>query len=471
MVAVQKSEYTVVDLASLGLRFKEKNFGSYSVTNNSAANSLKYELTNVKGIKPEDLSPGLMDVVPQVMVAANRFHYNGVDGGATNWNEFGSWIQKALLAGRNNVTETTKKEILTLVNGVNDPIEKAKLIYDYVQNNTRYISVQVGIGGIQPIEAMEVDQLKYGDCKGLTNYTQALLEVAGVPSYYTVVQAGANIVDFEPDFASLEQGNHIILGIPKADEMIWVDCTSQTHPFGFIGDFTDNRNVLVIKPNLSEVVKTVKYLNAQNRQITKAQATIHNDGNIEASIEIKTKGTQYDNRFRIEQLSKDDIMKYYKEYFDNINNLSIVNIAFHNDKQQVEFKENFAVSARSYGSFSDGNMMFQVNMFNKNSFVPSRYRSRKLPFQIQRGYEDEDEFTIELPDSYTLESLPPTVIIDNKYGYYEISLHQQENTLIYKRKLSLNNGLYPKEEYAAYREFRKKIARNDALKLILTPKT
>ena len=81
-------------------------------------------------------------------------------------------------------------------------LEKAKIVYRYVQDNTRYISVQVGIGGIQPIAAIEVDELKYGDCKGLTNYTQALLDIAGVESFYTIVQAGKEIVDFDSDFAS-----------------------------------------------------------------------------------------------------------------------------------------------------------------------------------------------------------------------------------------------------------------------------
>ena len=71
-------------------------------------------------------------------------------------------------------------------------IGKAKKIYQYVQDNTRYISVQVGIGGMQPITAKEVDLVKYGDCKGLTNYTKSLLDIVGVKSNYTRLYASAS---------------------------------------------------------------------------------------------------------------------------------------------------------------------------------------------------------------------------------------------------------------------------------------
>ncbi len=55
-----------------------------------------------------------------------------------------------------------------------------------MQDKTRYISVQIGIGGWKPMLADDVNKLGYGDCKGLTNYTKALLEAVDVPSYYTL---------------------------------------------------------------------------------------------------------------------------------------------------------------------------------------------------------------------------------------------------------------------------------------------
>ena len=295
-LSVEKDNYVLNDLANLGLRFKEKNLNGFDIEKSSSSTSLNYSIKNVEAIKPEDLSPSFNVFAPQVMVALEKFHYDGVDGQAKNWAEFGKWINNSLLEGRNRISDQTKQQVLDLVQGIEDPIEKAKKIYNYVQNNTRYISVQVGIGGIQPIDAIEVDELKYGDCKGLTNYTQALLNVVGVQSYYTVVEAGREIVDFDKDFATLEQGNHIILGIPNQNRMLWLDCTSQIHPFGLIGDFTDDRSVLIIKKEGGEIVKTTKYTDEDNYQLTTAKINLNNDASIDSKIIIKTGGIQYDNR-------------------------------------------------------------------------------------------------------------------------------------------------------------------------------
>ena len=400
-------------------------------------------------------------------LAVERFHFNGVDGQAKNWLEFGDWIQNSLLQGRSEVSQKTKQQILDLVKGVEDSIERAKKVYQYVQDNTRYISVQVGIGGIQPIPAIEVDQLKYGDCKGLTNYTQSLLDIAGVTSYYTVVEAGKDIIDFDEDFASLEQGNHIILCIPNDGNMVWLDCTSQIQPFGFIGDFTDNRNVLIVKPNDSKILKTTLYPDNLNYQKTKAIININNDASIDSEIIIKTNGIQYDNRFFIERESKKNIVKYYKNYWRNVNNLEVLKYSFKNDRDEVEFTEFINIFARNYGSVTGDRLIFSPNAFNKNTFIPSRYRDRKLQLEIQRGYLDEDDFQITIPDGYEIEALPKDVSIKNKFGEYEMKIENINNKIIYKRKLLINKGDYPKEEYESYRNFRKKVSKSDNLKIVL----
>lgn len=467
-ISVEKDIYTLKDNANLGLRYKEKNFEGFNIKKSNASNSLSYTLENRRSIKPEVLSPSFSKFTPQVLIAVENFHFYGVNGKAKNWLEFGDWINNSLLAGRNSVTEETKQQILSLTAEVEDPIQRAKKVFEYVQNNTRYISVQVGIGGVQPIPALEVDQLKYGDCKGLTNYTQSLLEIANVPSYYTIVQAGSDeIVDFEDDFASLEQGNHIILAIPQENDMLWVDCTSQIHPFNFIGDFTDNRNVLIVKPESSEIIKTTKYIDTVNYQSTYADIKLNYDGSIVSKITRKTKGIQYDNRFSLERQADKDIIEYYKEHWGYVNNLEVLKYEFINDKDKVEFIENLNIHANNYGSFNGERILFVPDAFNKNSFIPDRYRSRKLQLEIQRGYLDEDKFIFTLPSGYEIEAIPNNISIKNKFGEYKLVFNKLDNKIEYTRKLLIKKGQYPKTEYSAYRDFRKKVSSLDNSKIIL----
>ncbi|WP_406682752.1 DUF3857 and transglutaminase domain-containing protein [Seonamhaeicola sp. MEBiC1930] len=469
-LGIEKDVYSISDQASLGLRFKEVNFDQFNIENINEGGNIKYILKNTPALKPEDLSPSLSKFSPKVLSAVDKFHFYGVDGIASNWNEFGNWINNELLADRNSVSEETKNKVLELTNGINDPIEKAKKVYQFVQDNTRYISVQVGIGGVQPIDALVVDELKYGDCKGLTNYTHALLEIAGVKSHYTVVQAGNEIVDFENDFASLEQGNHIILGIPNKEKMIWVDCTSQIHPFGFIGDFTDNRNVLVVEKDFSKIIRTEKYLNESNYQYTEAKITLNPDASISSEIIIKTRGIQYDNRFFMETEPNSEVIEFYKEFWGEINNLKIEKFVFENDKDKVEFIEKLQVDAKKYGSIAGERIIFSANVFNKNNFIPDRYRNRKMSLEIQRGYLDEDVYEIALPEGFNVESIPKNTDVKNKFGEYKVDYILSDNKLTYKRKLLILSGEFAKTEYGNYRDFRKQISKCDNSKIVLIKK-
>ena len=472
--SVEKSVYDITyESEILKPQIKEYRLTGLEISKKEETGHLSYTADNIPAIKREALSPTFNKIVPKLSVRLNDFHYKGFDGNASNWKELGKWMQTNLLNGRTTLPESTRSQVRMLVRDTEDILEKAKIVYEYVQNNTRYISVQIGIGGLQPISATEVDRVKYGDCKGLSNYTKALLEEVGVVSYYTVVEAGNTKIDFEEDFPDLIQGNHAILAIPYKERYYWIDCTSQTNPFGFIGDFTDDRKVLVVTPEGGEIVKTVAYLNEDNSQETNATVSIDHEGTIEGNIEIITRGTQYDNHYNLEYESPDNITNYYKEYWVNVNNLDLKSHQFDNNKTEVIFTEKVAIEAVNYASKSGNRMMFTPNAFNKNNYVPKRYRNRKLPIQVQRGFLDRDEFIIQLPEGYKVEALPGTTEIETEFGHYKMSTEflEKSNTIVYHRSLLIKEGEYSKDKYKDYRDFRKQVATKDNAQIVIIKKS
>lgn len=467
-LSVEESSIKITDLANLSLRHKEKNFEKYpQIENLSSGTTLAYLVNDIPALKPESYSPSLSKIAPVVLFSLSKFHLEGVDGEATDWKSFGKWIYDDLIATRDALPESTVNEIRTLVTGINDPLEKAKIVYKYMQDRTRYISVQVGIGGWEPIDATTVDAAKYGDCKGLTNYTKALLKAAGVESYYTVVYAGRTPIGLEEDFASL-QGNHVILNLPSENGDIWLECTSQIHPFGLLGDFTDDRNVLVVTPDGGILKRTPVYSTADNRQITKSEIILQENGAIDALVEISTFGVQYDNHFYRENDSKEDIDKYYKNYWKNVNDISIQNYEFENNRDDIRFTEKVALSASKYASLAGNRLIFEPNIFNNRLEVPRRYKERHLPFEIDRGYGYEDEFTIRMPEGYKIEAIPQNATIRSKFGTYEVSYVDNKNsTITYQRKVTFLNGAFNESEYENYRDFIKDVTKNDNSKIVL----
>ncbi len=473
-VSAEKCKYTINYSGSdLKPIIKEYSFNTLNISKKEIDNSIVYEAINIPAINQEILSPDFKSIAPKVLPRLVNFHLEGYVGKIETWNDVGLWMHSNLIQGRDELTESTKSKLHSLVKGIKDDLEKAKIVYQYVQNNTRYISLQVGIGGMQPISAIEVDRVKYGDCKGLSNYTKALLNEVGVIAYYTHVESGSEKNSFETDFPTLAAGDHVILAIPYNDKYYWIDCTSQIHPFGFVGDFTDDRKVLVIKPDGGELVNTEAYVNETNYQSTKAKYTISENNSIKAEVVIKTEGIQYDHHFNLENNNSDEINKYYTATWSNINNLNIENYSFKNDKENIVFEENIIVSAQNYATKSGDRILFSVNPFNKNEYIPKRYRNRTLPLKIDRGFVDEDEYVIELPKNYRIEAIPNAENIESEFGSYMVSFEVDDlkSFIVYKKKLLIKEGEYSKEKYNAYRNFRKKIAQIDNSKIVLLNKS
>lgn len=467
-LSVEKSIYELYNPQNISFRKKENNFKGFAIEKSSNENSLSYSLTNQKAIKYEKNTVNFEDFSPNFSISLDQFSLKGVKGNAKNWKEFGFWMYDKLILDKNKLSPNTVAKIKNLVKNASTSIEKAKIIYEYVQNKTRYISVQVGIGGWEPITANKVDDVGYGDCKGLTNYTKALLDAVGVKSYHTIVYAGNN-KNIDNDFTAL-QGNHMILNLPNEGDDIWLECTSQTIPFGFLGDFTDDRDVLVITPEGGIIKRTTSYINDKNLQLNNAIITLLTNGDMSATIEKKSYGTQYGDRYHIKNYTKKELNKYYKSrVWDYNNNLEIENVVLENNKEKVEFTEKINANIKNFATVKDNSYLFKLNVFNRITSIPKRYRNRKRVLEIDRGFTDKDSFTFKIPEGYSILNLPLNKHISNKFGTYKIAFEKiNETSFKYNREFSLKKGIHPKEEYKAYRKFRKTVAKYDNLRTELT---
>ena len=466
-VSLQHAEYEIINTGNVELKTKKTNFDNYNI---DSLSNHHFVASNVPAIKYEAYTPDLKSLVPIYKVAMKWFSMVGVDGENNNWKDFGKWMYDRLLAGTDAIPQTTIDEVRALTEGVDNPIERAKMVYKYMQDKTRYISIQVGIGGWKPMIANDVDKLGYADCKGLTNYTKALLKAVDVPSYYTVVYGGNAIRSIDKEFSYIE-GNHVILCVPQEDENIFLECTSQTSPFGFTAGFTDDRDVLLVKPEGGEIVHTKVYEADDSVQKTEATVVLDETGSVSAAVRIATTGFQYNLHEGIENRTDRDQQLHYKEYWDNINNLKIDAITIDNDKEKVIYNENIELSSTNYASKSGTRLIFQPNMFNKVTNIPPRYTERQLEFKIDRSFKDIDEFIIEYPETLQIEAFTDSKSISSKFGTYEFKIEQLEgNKLKYTRTYILNKGDYQKEDYRAYRDFRKKIVKNDKIKVVLVVK-
>lgn len=464
--SVQNSSYKVTYAPGVSFRHK---IGSgedvIKVSDNSGV--LHLSVSDLPAIEYEAHGVPLYEFAPHVLFALDRFYLQGVQGSGSNWTQFGDWMNKSLLNDVDKLSEATKSQIRSLVADEETLTGKARKVYEFVQDRTRYISVQIGIGGWKPMPAKEVDELGYGDCKALTNYTKALLEVAGVPSYYTVVNAGNEKRDIEPDFASI-QGNHVILAIPENDDFHWLECTSQNTPFGFIGGFTDDRDVLIVTPEGGKIVHTKEYNHNESKLNTTGVVHLFTSGAIKADVVMESTGIQYDDKYLIQNWKPEEVDAYYKEYWDYIHNISLTSVNIDNQRDNILIRESITFDALSYTSNAGDDLIFNVNVLNRANYIPKKYTNRKQPLVISRGFVDTDQVKIVLPENFALSNLPEPFEISNEFGKYSSSITKlDDNTLQYNRSFELYEGTHDVEAYERFRKFRKQVSKHDNQKIIL----
>ncbi len=428
----------------------------------------KWSTHNLKALDYEPYNAGIEEIVPYVIMSPDKFEYEGFEGLGNSWKNYGDFYFK-LINSPNKLSEKTISEIMTLTKNVTDKKQKIKLLYEYMQNRTRYVAVSIGIGGLKPFDASIVDKYGYGDCKALTNYLKTLLDEVGITSYYTQVLAGRDERDIETEFA-YDQFNHIILCVPLEMDTLWLECTNQKKPFGFLGSFTSDRHVQLITPEGGKLVSTPTLKAENNMQIRKAEVSIDEYGNGQASIVTFFTGIQFDDRTGIFYSNADDQKKELYEDVD-ISNFQIQNWKYSMDKDTVpSITENLNIKLNNYTTSSGKRIFLPVNLMNKNHSTPPKVKKRKTSVYFRWPYVDIDTIVYHIPENFVPEFIPEPKEIISDFGEYKSRISVDGKKLIYIRKIKHNNGKFASSRYNDYLEFRKQILSADNVKVALIKK-
>tara|TARA_R100000935_G_scaffold19234_1_gene36908 strand:+ start:2013 stop:3914 length:1902 start_codon:yes stop_codon:yes gene_type:complete len=463
--SVQFSTYKLVNSKHIPLRVKESNLIP-TIKKNKSDFELEYSVSNLPAFDYEYLSPDLFEFAPILKIALKDFSLVGVVGSAENWKEFGKWQFDNLIVNRNNLPQSTVDEVSELTKTTKDPIEKAKLIYEYVQAKTRYISIQLGIGGWMPMKASEVDELGYGDCKALTNYTYSLLQSQGIESYYTIVYAGENKKDLDSEFASM-QGNHVILTLPQENENIFLECTSQTHPFNYLGDFTDNRNVLLVKPDGGEIIRTKKYDFSENLQENQSEIFLSENGDFTAKLKIISKGIEYGNTYYLERLNSKDQQRHYGNALNKLKNLEFEEVQFENNKKDKFFVETLNVMGSDFGTVAGKRRIIPLNIYALDIEEMPRYSNRKYPIEILRGKTIKNSNIFNIPEGYTIESIPKPEDLITDFGSLKTEVSIEEGKILMVQTFVLKDGIWDAGKYTSFRDFLQSVRINSNQKAVI----
>jgi hypothetical protein len=466
-VAIEKSEFSVKVPTGYKLNYKQINFIDQPFIESDGKNDLyTWKTGSQLAREDEPFSEDVINCTKTVLTAPSEFIMGGYMGKMSTWNDFASWIQQ-LNIGREVLSEKSNSEIKALVMNLSDEHEKVKVLYKYLQKKTRYFNIALGIGGYQPIEAQKVDEVGFSDCKGLSNYMKAILKCAGIESNYALVRSGGNFPKIIPDFA-FSQFDHVILFVPLKEDTIWLECTNQTIPFGFLGDFTSDRYALVIKENGGDLIKTPVYELNDNFQRTVANVTINSDGNATADIARSFGGLQYDNYLEEIYSTAEDQKEWLYDYID-LPDFKINTFSFKQKKpDEPESELNLNLNVSTYATSSDKRIFLPLNLVNRSDYIPKKILHRWGDIVKNYSWTDTDSITYIIPDESIVEFLPEPIELSSSFGKYKSYTRLYGKTIVYYRHVEMLKGVFPKNTYDDLIKFYHDIRVADKAQVVIT---
>ena len=431
---------------------------------NAGQTHMLWHISNFLPVHSKPLDIPAKEVLPYIEIAPSFFEAENYSGEMLPWEKFGLWLND-LNEGLQELPEEAKQKVHTAISGLTEKRDRVAEVYKILQSNSRYVSIQIGIGGWQPASATDTWNSGYGDCKALSNLMCSLLMEAGIRSHYAVIKAGKRDLFFDEDFPA-NHFNHVIVCVPLQNDTIWLECTSQTSPCNYLGDFTSDRHALLATEKGGVLVKTPGYSARQNCQKRSADMNIDYDFDATAVVAISYSGDLYSNEKRRFYNLDDEDRKLRISKLFNLSSIFVkeVNTQEYTDAACPKFLISTRLNIFDPVVVISNRIILSPTMFSESSDVIAA-DIKNQSFVITDNKSTIDSIAYHFTVPMMALNLPENINLVTQFGEYIVKYEFEDNTLYYTRVFIQKKGVYLPEDMSDYVSFSKQINKSDSKKI------
>lgn len=436
------------------------------------ADIYKWKAPTFPGYVYEHMMPSIYERVPYLYVGPKSFTYARTQGEQTDWQAAGMWLY-GLQKDVCTVPDELRAKVQEMTSGVSSDRQKIKILYEYLRQNTRYVSIQLGIGGLRPFPVEMVMKSGFGDCKALSVYMQALLAAADIHSEYLIVNTGRR--SLLKDYYSVGQMDHAMLCVPMQKDTLWIECTNPRLPLGYRHDNIAGHEVLLIGENGGQKVRVRPYPDSLRRSVETVEVTLNADGSAhcvgsrhlvlddaEAYVGFSalTEKTKFNAIMGANSLTPDNFkIVSVTDNFEDWANMS------DGEEYIPETEIRYEFDAANYAKVSGDRIFLDLNPFAKQ--VRADRKQRVNDYVRSRRVIIEDVVSLTLPEGYTVESLPASATISSPFGTLQTEVTFADGKIDVVQTLTMIPGRFTKEEYDLYRTFAKDVTKAYSTRVVL----
>ena len=429
----------------------------------------RWELKNLPQVKREYMGPPWFRLFPAVVMKTDLFEMDGNRGRMDSWSVFGQWFGN-LWQGRDDLPVFVKQDVDRLIETHGKSRDLIEAIYSSLQNETRYVSIQLGIGGFQTETAEFTAINRYGDCKALSNYLLAMLQYAGFDARPALIRNGGFSFPFDPEFVH-NPFNHAVIAVQFEGERIWVEATSSSYPLGYLGSSNSNRHALLFDESGGELVETPDLAPSDNYQKRTATVNIEDEGSASLLVSTTYGGAQHEHIRELIRATPDQQNRYIRNNLP-FNLFEVNSYQATADSAQPSAELEMNISVETFANKIGSRLMFHPNVLERyNNFVAAD-ENRQQPVNISMAYHDVDEVTFNLPEGFVVEALPDSAVFNFDFGSYSAVISPSDDgaSLTYVREIAMNPATIPADEFDSFRETMNNIWASDNNQVVIVKK-
>ena len=437
------SEFSVTCPVSVKLNYQlfnnDSNFVTFTKEQKGKKVTYRWVAKNMKNPKRESDAPGFAYYAPHVLISVNEYTVDGVAKKVLpDVNGLCEWYKGFVKDINKDDDSLLQNTVEGLVKGVNDDEEKIRRIYYWVQDNINYIAFEDGLNGFIPREAKDICKRRYGDCKDMSSILVKMLRIAHVKAYH--VWIGTRKLPYKyAEIATPSIDNHMICIAEAKGKRYVLDGTGKFTPLGFVTEFIQGKEGLLLKEDGSCEVYTIPVM-SKDKSVETDTINISFDDKKQIAGNIQTDFTGY---YKID----DSYMYHYtkpekrEEKFENYmkvgnNKCKVTSLSYQGfNGQDSIVRLNAKFELPDYVKSIGSKMYINPNLEKDRQYDNLDMTERKLPYEVNFKSVKKSTTVITLPDGYTLDYKPDDVSYKGKNEAFQISYKTDGNKLIQNKTI------------------------------------
>ena len=481
-VPVREARYTVRLPPNWSYKVFWLNRGESAPTE-IAPGQWRWIATDLKPVKLERRMPPWQGIAARMVVSVQP--PGGKGGGFQSWQDVGTWYL-GLTDGRRDPSPPLRQKVQQLTASAADPLSKMRALAAFVQQDIRYVAIELGVGGVQPHAASEVLTHGYGDCKDKVTLLSTMLKEIGVESHYVLIntERGSVAAGTPPNMGF----NHAILaiqlpaGVDPAQlpasiahktlgPVLFFDPTHPLIPLGFLPGTLQANYGMLVTPAGGELIALPQTPSALNGVERTAKLTLDENGTLRGDVRESWSGDAAAGQryaLRSAQQDVDQIKPVESMLTHSLSTFEILKAGVGNLRVlEKPLIWSYTLEIPRYPRNAGDLLIIRPRVLGSmSSGLLETKEPRQQPVEFEAPVRNTDVFEITVPAGYTPDSLPPAVKEDLGFISYRSATTFTGNVLRYTRTLEVKELSVPVAKAESLKHFYRVIEndeRNSAL--------